>query len=100
MSANQLPAGYVVLSNVAVHISQLRKYTTDVRRFQRYLPLIDELMLHEPGTDPWRKVTVGLSLAERREFETTMYESAALKRACIEDLSEENPEGLDDYHGV
>ena len=89
--AHDLPAGFVVLSNAAIHISKLRNHTTDVHRFLRLQPLIEELMLHEPDTEPWRGVTAGLSLSERRELVKTMYESSALDRALINDLNVEDP---------
>lgn len=44
-----LPAGYVDLEIVAIHVSDLREYTRDVRRFLEYLPLAKQLADAEPG---------------------------------------------------
>jgi len=50
MSLNSLPPGFVDLGTGAVHIATLRRFTSDVHRFMRHLPLMRELAEHEPGS--------------------------------------------------
>ena len=38
-----LPAGYVDLGFMAMHTAKLRKHTTDIHRFQKYVSLAVEL---------------------------------------------------------
>ena len=48
---NTLPAGYVDLGYAAMHVSELRKHTADINRFQKYLPLAVEISATEPFSD-------------------------------------------------
>ena len=43
-----LPAGYVDLHFMAMHVANLRKHTSDIHRMQKYLPLAIELSSTEP----------------------------------------------------
>ena len=53
---NELPADYVDLGWVAMQIVELRKHTTDIHRFQKYLGLALELDTHEPNTEEYLAV--------------------------------------------
>jgi len=49
-----LPAGYVELRGVAVHVARLRRYTTDIHRFMQYLPFVEDLESLGAATPAWR----------------------------------------------
>ena len=49
-NTQNLPAGYILLNGVSIHISELRQHTSDVERFQRHLPLMADLTDKPPGS--------------------------------------------------
>ena len=55
-STHELPAGYVDLGFGAMHVAELRKYTTDIYRFQECVGLALELETREPNTEEWLAV--------------------------------------------
>ena len=50
-AATQLPAGYLDLGSVAIHVADVRKQTDDIERFKKYLPLVLELNDVEPHSE-------------------------------------------------
>ena len=48
-----LPAGFVDLGCAVMHVRQLRKHTSNLHRFQKYLPLAIELEPTVPHTQEW-----------------------------------------------
>jgi len=46
-----LPAGYLNLGFMAMHVAKLRKHTGDINRFQKYLPLAVEISETEPFSE-------------------------------------------------
>lgn len=61
-----LPAGYVDLGFMAIHIADLRKHTADIHRFQKYVGLAIEL---EP-TAPHSAESV--AVAEKADCEESL----------------------------
>ena len=56
-STHELPAGYIDFCGlVAIHLAELRKHTTDIHRFQKYVGLALELEPTENGTEEWLSV--------------------------------------------
>ncbi|MEA3276572.1 MAG: hypothetical protein U9Q81_15030 [Pseudomonadota bacterium] len=51
-----LPAGYVEIGDVAVHVALVRKHSSNVARFLKWLPAALELEQHEIGSPHWRGV--------------------------------------------
>jgi hypothetical protein len=85
-----LPAGYVDLDGVAVHVAKLRNYTTDVRRFMRCYPVCQALEQHPPGSEPWRDIVRGLTDEDRQGVAVTLREAGALFMALSADLERDD----------
>ena len=81
---SQLPAGYVLLAGVAMHISELKKHTTDVQRFQRHLPLMTELAEAAPGSPA--SFAVLDKVDDPMEFEKSLQEYGELLLGESEEL--------------
>ena len=61
-----LPAGYVDLGFMAIHIADLRKHTADIHRFQKYVGLALELEPTETYSAEW------VAVAERADCEESL----------------------------
>lgn len=46
MSEKEMP-GYLDVGGVLVHVAEIRRYTSDTRRFRKYLPIVKELERYE-----------------------------------------------------
>jgi hypothetical protein len=55
MRAPELPAGYMLVSGVAIHVSELRRHTSDVRRFMRCLPATERFDGLVPCSREWEQ---------------------------------------------
>ncbi|MEM8489623.1 MAG: hypothetical protein AAF756_02270 [Pseudomonadota bacterium] len=49
--AEELPPGFVEIGGSAVHVSELRKHTSDLRRFLEYLPATVQLEDLQPESE-------------------------------------------------
>ena len=80
-----LPAGYVDLGFMAMHVADLRRHTADIYRFQTYLGLALELEAHEPNTEEYLAVvekavdTDALALTCRELAELSLSTASALE---------------------
>jgi hypothetical protein len=86
LTTDQLPAGYTLVSGVAIHVASLRRYTTDVHRFQRFLPFIEELESLGVGSPAWKAMVATLTRDEIRGVQLTMQETVVLSQALAADL--------------
>jgi len=86
-AALALPAGYMTVNGVAVHIAEVRKYTSDIHRFREYLPLAEEIMQHEIGSpESWEVVD---KAPDPEALADTVAELGAFLAACADQLRAE-----------
>ena len=79
-----LPAGYVDLGFMAIHIADLRKHTADIHRFQKYVGFALELEPTEPRSDEWLAVVERAGDAEA--LMETVRELFLLTASSLEEL--------------
>lgn len=48
--------GYLDIHGAKIHVSEVRRHTTDVHRFREYLPAALEIQGHEPHSPGWLQV--------------------------------------------
>lgn len=80
------PAGFVEIGKNAVHIAFIRRYSSDVQRFIRCLPVIERMRLFKPGSAEWGAIASTLDFLQRRDVERTFYELASVNFAMAEHL--------------
>jgi hypothetical protein len=83
----QLSAGYIDVGGTAIHVAELRRYTKDLRRFRRYVPIASELRALGQGTPAWIERMEQLDDAAIDDLVATEEECAALFAALAADLS-------------
>jgi len=86
-AALAMPAGYMQVAGIAVHVAEVRKYAGDIRRFQKYLPLAEEIRNHEAGSPDWIRVIEQAPDAEA--LADTVAELGAFLAACADQLRAE-----------
>ena len=86
-TTNKLPAGYIEISDVAIPISRLEKFTTDVDRFLKYLPAATEINNHEPRSPRW--IEIAESAENIKDLAATVGELGRFHTAMAEDLEAE-----------
>jgi hypothetical protein len=85
MSNNDINlAGRVEICGAFVHVADLRKFTSDVRRFLMYLEPATALRAHEPGSAAWAAVVE--SVADPAKLGETAQELASICLALSEDM--------------
>ena len=92
MNDQLLPGGFVVLRGVAIHVAKLRRYTTDVRRFMRFLPFVEDLENLGVGTPAWKARLRSMKRDEIRGTRLTIDELGRLYFAEAAELGD----GLDE----
>ena len=89
MNDQLLPGGFVVLRGMAMHVAKLRRYTTDVRRFMRFLPFVEDLENLGVGTPAWKARLRSMKRDEILGVRLTMAELSNLFVAEAAELDEE-----------
>ena len=89
MNDQLLPGGFVVLRGMAMHVAKLRRHTTDVRRFMRFLPFVEDLENLGAGTPAWKARLRSMKRDEILGVRLTMAELSNLFVAEAAELDEE-----------
>lgn len=82
----ELPAGYLDVDGVAVHLAEVRRHSTDVHRFQRLLPVALEVTRLQPQSPEWCAVIDRMEAADRPALAVTLQELGAIRRDAAEAL--------------
>jgi len=82
-----MPAGYLTIAGVAVHIAEVRQYTADIHRFREYLPMAEEINQHEAGSPEW--IGVIEQAPDPDSLADTVSELGAFMASCAEQLRAE-----------
>ena len=69
---NHIPAGYLNLGDLIMHISELKQHTSDVERFQRHLPLMADLVGEGVGSPATKAVYA--KIVDPQEFTLSLKE--------------------------
>ena len=85
----QLPAGFIDLDGAAVHVATLRRFTTDVHRFQRLYPIVRKIQAHAPGSAAWVEQVAAIDRGDLAAVQTTLTEAGALHEALASELDAE-----------
>ena len=85
-----LPAGYVDIEGAAIHVAKLRKFTTDVNRFRKYLQTAVAITKTEPQSPAWIELVESADSID--ELLVTMTELGHLNLTIAEDLRAEAAE--------
>ena len=89
MIEQTLPAEYVDLGTHAMHVAELRRYTSDVHRLLKHLPLACELIgLPQGSPDAW---PISERADSSRALNATLREASAMMFAAARIL-ESDPE--------
>lgn len=82
-----LPAGYVRLKHVAVHLSTLRRFTADPERFQRMVPTVESLTPLDPTSDEARAIYRRAAIAgDLDDLSATLVEYADLETTIAAEM--------------
>lgn len=87
---NQMPAGYMLVGTMAIHVASVREFTADIERFKRCLPLAERIEKHELGTPEWHKCVAEIldenPSIEFEDIAATFEESAEIVQAACAEL--------------
>lgn len=91
MDPNNMPAGWVNLGYVALHVAKLRKFTTDLQRFIRWTPVATALQPLKAGSkEAWDLIDKEcVSQQEINDLAETLRETASLQLHLAAELKDE-----------
>jgi len=82
-----LPAGYVDLGTVAVHVSEIRAFSSDVNRFLKMLPKVIALTAHDPDSTKAREIYAeAICFGLAKQLADTLEECSAIELNALKGL--------------